>query len=137
MVGAKTHVSTMRNEVSTPGYALVNLRGSHRWGNVRLDFGVENLFDTFYALPTGGAYVGQGTTMSNPALPNYPQWGHGGAGHGAHAVRRGERHVLTGFGSSRGLSGPGRLHHRHRCRHSDRIARRPRRCGRRWWPVAR
>ncbi len=75
MVGAKTHVSTMRNEVSTPGYALVNLRGSHRWGNVRLDFGVENLFDTFYALPTGGAYVGQGTTMSNPALPNYPQWG--------------------------------------------------------------
>lgn len=75
MVGAKTHVSTMRNEVSTPGYALVNLRGSHRWGKVRLDFGVENLFDTFYALPTGGAYVGQGTTMSNPALPNYPQWG--------------------------------------------------------------
>ncbi|MGI9216012.1 MAG: TonB-dependent receptor [Hydrogenophaga sp.] len=75
MVGAKTHVSTMRNEVSTPGYALVNLRGSHRWGDVRLDFGVENLFDTCYALPTGGAYVGQGTTMTNPALPNYPQWG--------------------------------------------------------------
>lgn len=75
MVGAKTHVSTMRNEVTTPGYALVNLRGSHRWGNVRLDFGVENLFDTLYYLPTGGAYVGQGTTMSNPALPNYPQWG--------------------------------------------------------------
>jgi hypothetical protein len=26
-------------------------------------------------LPTGGAYTGQGTTMTNPALPNYPQWG--------------------------------------------------------------
>lgn len=75
MVGAKTRVSTMRNEVGTPGYALVNLRGSHRWGDVRLDFGVENLFDRFYQLPTGGAYVGQGTTMTNPALPNYPQWG--------------------------------------------------------------
>lgn len=75
MVGAKTHVSTTRNEVTTPGYALVNLRGSYSWGDVRLDFGVENLFDRFYYLPTGGAYVGQGTTMSNPALPNYPQWG--------------------------------------------------------------
>ncbi len=75
MVKAKTHVSTMRNEVTTPGYALVNLRGSYSWGDVRLDFGVENLFDTFHYLPTGGAYVGQGTTMSNPALPNYPQWG--------------------------------------------------------------
>jgi len=75
MVGAKTHVSTMRNEIATPGYALVNLRGSYSWGDVRLDFGVENLFDRFYYLPTGGAYVGQGTTMSNPALPNYPQWG--------------------------------------------------------------
>jgi iron complex outermembrane receptor protein len=75
MVGAKTHVSTMRNEIATPGYALVNLRGSYSWGDVRLDFGVENLFDRFYYLPTGGAYVGQGTTMTNPALPNYPQWG--------------------------------------------------------------
>ncbi|MBL8387609.1 MAG: TonB-dependent receptor plug domain-containing protein [Hydrogenophaga sp.] len=75
MVGAKKHVSSMRNEVTTPGYALVNLRASHSWGKVRLDVGVENLFDRFYSLPTGGAYVGQGTTMSNPALPNYPQWG--------------------------------------------------------------
>ena len=75
MVGAKTHVATTRNEVTTPGYALVNLRGSYSWGDVRLDFGVENLFDRFYYLPTGGAYVGQDTTMSNPALPNYPQWG--------------------------------------------------------------
>ena len=40
-----------------------------------LDFAVENLFDTFYFLPTGGAYTGQGTTMTNPLLPNYPQWG--------------------------------------------------------------
>jgi len=74
-VKAKTTVSSVRNEVQTPGYGLVNLRGSYSWKTVRLDFGIENLFDKFYGLPTGGAYTGQGTTMSNPALPNYPQWG--------------------------------------------------------------
>jgi len=75
MVAAKTDVSEMRNEIRTPGYGLVNLRGSHAWKRVRIDFGIENLFDKFYYLPTGGTYTGQGTTMTNPALPNYPQWG--------------------------------------------------------------
>jgi iron complex outermembrane receptor protein len=75
MVKSKDDVSTLRNEIKTPGYSLVNLRGSYSWKTVRLDFGVENLFDKFYYLPTGGAYAGQGTTMANPALPNYPQWG--------------------------------------------------------------
>ena len=75
LVNAKDDVNAMRNEIKTPGYSLVNLRGSYAWKTVRLDFGVENLFDTFYFLPTGGAYTGQGTTMTNPALPNYPQWG--------------------------------------------------------------
>jgi len=75
MVAAKDEVSEMRNESKTPGYGLVNLRGSYGWKRVRVDFGVENLFDKFYSLPTGGAYTGQGTTMTNPALPNYPQWG--------------------------------------------------------------
>ena len=31
---------------------------------VRLDFGVENLVDRLYYLPLGGAYTGQGATMS-------------------------------------------------------------------------
>jgi len=75
VVSAKDDISAQRNEIKTPGYSLVNLRGSYSWKTVRLDFGVENLFDKFYYLPTGGAYTGQGTTMSNPALPNYPQWG--------------------------------------------------------------
>ena len=74
-VKAKTDVSSVRNEVTTPGYGLVHLRGSYSWKTVRLDFGIENLFDRLYGLPTGGAYVGQGTTMTNPMLPNYPQWG--------------------------------------------------------------
>lgn len=75
MVKAKTDVSDVRNEIKTTGYGLVNLRGSYSWKQARVDFGVENLFDKFYYLPTGGAYIGQGTTMTNPALPNYPQWG--------------------------------------------------------------
>ena len=68
-VKAKTDVSAMRNEIKTPGYSLINLRGSYSWTTVRLDFGVENLFDKFYYLPTGGAYVGQGTTMSSTGTP--------------------------------------------------------------------
>lgn len=75
MVEGKDDVSRVRNEIGTPGYSLVNLRGSYAWKQARLDFGVENLFDRFYRLPTGGAYVGQGTTMSIPPLPNQPQWG--------------------------------------------------------------
>ena len=63
-VKAKTTVSAVRNEVRTPGYALVNLRASYAWSQARIDFGIENLFDRLYYLPTGGAYVGQGASMS-------------------------------------------------------------------------
>jgi iron complex outermembrane receptor protein len=63
LVDAKTRVSDVRNEMKTAGYGLVNLRASHIWGKTRVDFGVENLFDKFHALPLGGAYTGQGSTM--------------------------------------------------------------------------
>ena len=75
MVKAKNDTSDVRNEIETSGYSLINLRGSYSWKQARVDFGVENLFDRNYDLPLGGAYVGQGTTMTNPPLPNYPQWG--------------------------------------------------------------
>ncbi len=75
LVKGKDDVSSVRNEIETPGYGLLNLRASHAWKTVRIDFGVENLLDRHYYLPTGGAYVGQGTTMTNPPLPNYPRWG--------------------------------------------------------------
>lgn len=71
MVRAKGDVSDVRNEIKTPGYSLVNLRGSHAWQKVRVDFGVENLFDKRYFLPLGGAYTGQGMTMSISGVP----WG--------------------------------------------------------------
>ena len=71
MVDRKDKVSEVRNEIETAGYALVNLRGSHSWKRVRVDFGVENLFDKFYSLPTGGTYTGQGSTMQINGIP----WG--------------------------------------------------------------
>jgi iron complex outermembrane receptor protein len=70
-VAAKNDTSDIRNEVETDGYSLFNLHSSYAWKQVRLDVGVDNLFDKGYALPLGGAYVGQGMTMSINGIP----WG--------------------------------------------------------------
>ncbi len=69
MVDDKKDVSTLRNEVQTAGYTLVHLRGSYQWKSLRLNFGAENLFDVSYQLPTGGAYTGEGNTMSVTGVP--------------------------------------------------------------------
>ena len=58
LVANKDNVETVRNELQTPGYAVVNLRSSYLWGNVRFDLGVENLFNQQYYSPLGGAYLG-------------------------------------------------------------------------------
>jgi len=55
--------------LKTAGYTLVNLRSRYQWQSVRLDFGAENLFDVSYQLPTGGAYTGEGNTMSVTGVP--------------------------------------------------------------------
>jgi iron complex outermembrane receptor protein len=65
----------VRNEVATPGYGLLNLRASYSWPMLRLDFGIENLLDRFYTLPLGGAYLGQGTTMTTGPVGSVPRWG--------------------------------------------------------------
>lgn len=70
-VTAKTHVSQVRNEIPTPGYGLLGLRASHEVKQLRLDAGVENLLNKAYALPLGGAYLGQGSSMMLNSLP----WG--------------------------------------------------------------
>lgn len=71
LVKGKDDVSDVRNEITTAGYGLTNLRASYSWKQARIDFGVENLFDKFYYLPLGGAYTGQGTTMMLNGVP----WG--------------------------------------------------------------
>lgn len=74
-VAGKTDVSAVRNEIRTAGYGLMHLRSRYEKKTWSVELGVENLFDRFYELPLGGAYVGQGTTMTIPPLPNEPQWG--------------------------------------------------------------
>ncbi len=69
LVKDKDHTSDARNEIQTDGYSLLNLRSSYNWKQARLDFAVENLFDKSYALPLGGAYVGQGATMMASTMP--------------------------------------------------------------------
>jgi iron complex outermembrane receptor protein len=71
LVGAKKDVSQVRDEHTTGGYGLLGLRSSYERKKVRFDVGLENLLNKFYALPLGGAYVGQGPTMKNSTLP----WG--------------------------------------------------------------
>jgi iron complex outermembrane receptor protein len=55
LVDDKDRVDKNRNEFRTAGYALVNLRTAYEWDSLRLDLGVENLFDRLYYSPLGGA----------------------------------------------------------------------------------
>ena len=71
LVSAKNDVSDERNEQETSGYGLMHLRTSYEWKDVRVDFGRENVFDKLYSHPLGGAYTGQGQTMSAAGVP----WG--------------------------------------------------------------
>ncbi|MDZ4218543.1 MAG: TonB-dependent receptor plug domain-containing protein [Methylobacter sp.] len=72
LVDSKTRVQAIRKELRTGGYALLNLHSSYDWKQIRFDAGVENLLNKFYADPLGGAYIGQGSTMSsNATAPLY------------------------------------------------------------------
>lgn len=53
-VSRKSEVNDLRHEPVTPGYALVNLRTSYEWENLRVDLGVDNVFDQLYYPPLGG-----------------------------------------------------------------------------------
>lgn len=64
LVSGKDDVSATRGEIKTAGYGLLNLRSSYRWQNVRFDIGLDNALNKQYGLPLGGAYIGQGSTMS-------------------------------------------------------------------------
>lgn len=68
LVAGKRRVSGVRNEIPTPGYALLNLKSSRTWSKARLDLGIDNLLNRFYRQPLGGAYVGQGNSMSTGTI---------------------------------------------------------------------
>ena len=84
-VAAKNDTSATRNEIKTPGYSLFNLRSSYTQKQLRVDFGIENVFNSMYYQPLGGAYVGQGYTMSlnkEVGTNNTSAWGTGIPGMG-------------------------------------------------------
>ncbi len=64
LVSAKDDGSDVRNEIETGGYGLLHLRTHYTAKHFRIDLGIDNVFDKFYAHPLGGAYIGQGATMS-------------------------------------------------------------------------
>jgi iron complex outermembrane receptor protein len=80
LVGAKTEVSEVHNELETDAYALFNLRTSYQQGPLKLDLGIENLFDTEYDLPLGGANLVNYQVSS--MMGTSPAWGYGVAGPG-------------------------------------------------------
>ena len=60
-VDAKTRLDVVRNELPTPGFALLSVHGGYRWklaenASLRLDAGIENLTNRLYELPLGGRY---------------------------------------------------------------------------------
>jgi iron complex outermembrane receptor protein len=71
LVDTKRNVSHVRNELPTAGYGLLNWRGAYEWSQARVDLGIENLLNRLYHPPLGGAYVGQGASMTTAGIP----WG--------------------------------------------------------------
>lgn len=70
-VQGKHRVSDVRNEMQTGGYSLLNLSTGYAWQNGRVDLRLENALDRMYQQPLGGAYVGQGPSMTTNGIP----WG--------------------------------------------------------------
>ncbi len=70
-VDNKDIISQVRNEVQTSDYSLLNLRTSYDWTYARIDIGLENALNQFYLMPLGGAYLGQGNSMTTNGIP----WG--------------------------------------------------------------
>ncbi|TDK68058.1 TonB-dependent receptor [Sapientia aquatica] len=62
-VDAKTDISSVQNEVATPGYSLLNLKSTWSDEKYSISFGIDNALNKFYYQPLGGAYMGQGVTM--------------------------------------------------------------------------
>lgn len=80
LVGAKVLVNEVRNELETSAYALLNFRTAYEWEMVRVDFGVENILDTQYDLPLGGANLVNyqvPSMMGSSAAWGYPVAGAG------------------------------------------------------------
>ncbi|WPP04072.1 TonB-dependent receptor [Methylocella tundrae] len=80
LVGSKTLVSQVRNELATSAYALFNFRVGYQWEAVRIDFGIDNIFNQNYDLPLGGANLvnyRETSMMGTSSIYGYPVAGPG------------------------------------------------------------
>ena len=64
VVRKKNNISSIRNELKTSGYALINILTNYTYEQAQLNLGITNVFDKQYDDPLGGSYLGQGATMS-------------------------------------------------------------------------
>ena len=55
----------------SPAYEVLNLRSGVAWSSGSLEVGLVNALNRFYSLPLGGAYLGQGPSMTTNGIP----WG--------------------------------------------------------------
>lgn len=58
LVDGKSEADPLRQEPTTPGYAVINLRTAYDWQNIRLDLGIDNLFNRQHYDPLGGVALG-------------------------------------------------------------------------------
>ena len=58
-VASKKDTDERRLENSTKSYHLVNASSKLTWQDATLSFAVNNLFDTYYALPMGGVSIAE------------------------------------------------------------------------------
>ncbi|MBI5416032.1 MAG: TonB-dependent receptor plug domain-containing protein [Candidatus Omnitrophica bacterium] len=56
LVDSKDEVSAVRNKLKTVDYGLFNLRSAYQWKYVRVDAGIENMFNKFHNPPLGGVH---------------------------------------------------------------------------------
>ena len=65
---AKSQVEAVRLEPTTPSYAVVNLRESFTYQNLRFDLGLENLANQQYYNPLGGINIANYTAGTDSLL---------------------------------------------------------------------
>jgi iron complex outermembrane receptor protein len=70
LVDRKNRIDALRQEPTTPGYALVNVRTAYQWQNLRLDLGITNLLDKAYYPPLGGVNIYK--FWADAAFPFFP-----------------------------------------------------------------
>lgn len=78
-VDAKDNVQSIRNELRTSSYFLLNAKTGYQWKYLSMDIGLDNILNKQYYYPLSGVYIGDQYAMtlasSNPNTQNLPGLG--------------------------------------------------------------